>query len=112
MIALKQSFHRRWHAEEVAVRPDGKRLRVRVGRTGVHRYSPLAGGPNLIAVLVTWLRFAYRSPKTWTVQVTRVGFFRYAALREEEFLTRSEAAERAEQLVGEILGGAIDSGPE
>ena len=92
-------------AETVVYTPDGPRVRVRVARMGVHRYSLLAGGPNFLAVIFTWVLLLLRQETRWTVTVARAGFWRYPPTVTETFPERQSAAERADELVERLRAG-------
>src|SRR5437870_213658 len=71
---------REWRAinnEKLVDAPDGKRYLVRVTRAGVHRYAPIGGLPNLLAVIFTWVRYLVRRDRSWAVEVRPVGIAKY-----------------------------------
>lgn len=84
-------------------RADGERFRVRAVPTDVHRWTPWGGGPNLILVILTSARRLLRGERSWTVTVTKSGFWREPPVIEEHYQTRREAIGRAQKLVSELL---------
>ena len=74
-------FAGRFHPEEVVSAPDGSRFRVRVQRTGVHRYSPVWN--NLLDIAIGWARYLRRGRRTWSVTVNLTGIVRYEEVWDE-----------------------------
>jgi len=97
-------FSGRSHGEEIVSAPDGSRFRVQIGRTGVHRYSPIGGGPNLTGILFTWARYLEARRTTWTVTAKAAGVMHRETFLSEEFPTRPAAAERADAVAEAIVG--------
>jgi len=103
-------FSGRLHSEEIVTGPKGSRFRVRVGRTGVARFSPAWGGVNALHIVVTGIRYLRGHRKTWTVTASGNGMAREVFLC-EEFPNRGEAARRADEVAEAIVAGELPARP-
>jgi hypothetical protein len=104
-------FTGRFHSEEIVRGPDGSKYFVRVGRTGVHRWTSWGGLPNLTAVVFTWQRYLGRGTRTWTVTARRRGFVYQPDFISEEYADRPAAGRRADEIAEAIAAGRQPNGP-
>jgi|SRR5579884_366594 len=104
-------FSDRFHYEEIVTAPDGSRYRVRLGRTGVHRWTPVEALGQYLTI-ITWVRYLGRRRRGWTVSVRRAGFLADRdELLSEDFPGRAVAARRADEVAEAIAHGLLLGGP-
>jgi hypothetical protein len=102
------SFQRRLHCEEVITDPRGVRYFLRLGRTGIYRFTPF-NGFVLPAVIHTWFRYLTNHTRTWTIQVRKGRL--WSSVRPdllcEEYPDRAAAAKRADAIATGLMSGEL-----